>query len=164
MNDSLVPSKVWHLFSHKFFFSSSSWSAPTCFSVLVISSTIAVMQYVQAASVHRYVQGGATRDLACHTSSRQGCQMCTFSNLGSFWRVLPWKMLVHLINFADIMYTYFIGIWYNFWLFDVFFPFWYVVQRKIWQPCLSDSVQIFWLMPLKIFSMISVMQATTVVR
>jgi hypothetical protein len=60
-----------------------------------------------------------------------------------FGGVLHWKILVHLINFADIMYTYFIGIWYNFWLFDVFFPFWYVVQRKIWQPCLSDSVQIF---------------------
>jgi hypothetical protein len=25
--------------------------------------------------------------------------------------------------------------WYTFWLFGIFFPFWYVAARKIWQPC-----------------------------
>jgi hypothetical protein len=26
------------------------------------------------------------------------------------------------------------------WLFGIFFPFWYVVPRKIWQPCLKLNV------------------------
>jgi hypothetical protein len=29
----------------------------------------------------------------------------------------------------------FTTIWYILWLFGIFFPFWYVVARKIWQPC-----------------------------
>jgi hypothetical protein len=32
-------------------------------------------------------------------------------------------------------YTYFMAIWYILWSFGIFFPFWYVVPRKIWQPC-----------------------------
>jgi membrane protease YdiL (CAAX protease family) len=27
-----------------------------------------------------------------------------------------------------------VAIWYILWLFGLFFPFWYVVPRKIWQP------------------------------
>jgi hypothetical protein len=30
--------------------------------------------------------------------------------------------------------AYFTAIWYILWPFGIFFPFWYVVQRKIWQP------------------------------
>jgi hypothetical protein len=33
-------------------------------------------------------------------------------------------------------YTYLMAIWYILWLFGLFFPFWYIVLRKIWQPCL----------------------------
>jgi hypothetical protein len=33
--------------------------------------------------------------------------------------------------------VYFIPIWYIFWLFGIFFPFWYVLARNIWQPCLG---------------------------
>jgi hypothetical protein len=31
--------------------------------------------------------------------------------------------------------VYFVVIWSILWLFGVFFPFWYLVPRKIWQPC-----------------------------
>jgi hypothetical protein len=34
----------------------------------------------------------------------------------------------HLIYFMDLWYRYFVVIWY------FFPPFWYIVQRKIWQP------------------------------
>jgi hypothetical protein len=30
---------------------------------------------------------------------------------------------------------YFMDIWYSSWKFGIFFPFWYFVRRKIWQPC-----------------------------
>jgi hypothetical protein len=60
------------------------------------------------------------------------------SNLGKFWRVLQWKMLVdviygHLVYFTAICYTLWpFGI--ILWFFGIFFQFWYVVPRKIWQP------------------------------
>jgi hypothetical protein len=31
--------------------------------------------------------------------------------------------------------VYFVAFWSILWLFTIFFPFWYVVPRKIWQPC-----------------------------
>jgi hypothetical protein len=31
--------------------------------------------------------------------------------------------------------VYFVALWDILWLFGVFFLFWYVVPRKIWQPC-----------------------------
>jgi hypothetical protein len=31
-------------------------------------------------------------------------------------------------------FAYFVAIWYILWLFGIFFSFWYVVPRKIWQP------------------------------
>jgi hypothetical protein len=56
----------------------------------------------------------------------QGCLMAYFQtknpNLGQFWRVMQWNMLV-----------YFVAIW----LFGIFFPFWFFVPRQIWQPCLQ---------------------------
>jgi hypothetical protein len=57
---------------------------------------------------------------------------------GKFRMVLKWKVLVCLIALwsalwpFDIFYShlvYFGFVWY-------FFPFWYVVWRKIWQHCL----------------------------
>jgi hypothetical protein len=35
--------------------------------------------------------------------------------------------------------AYFTAIWYV-GHFDIFFPFWYVLPRKIWQPCLAIPV------------------------
>jgi hypothetical protein len=31
--------------------------------------------------------------------------------------------------------VYFVVILYILWLFGIFLPFWYVVPRKVWQPC-----------------------------
>jgi hypothetical protein len=57
-----------------------------------------------------------------------GCQMVCFQtknpNLGTFWRVLQWKMLVnstygHLVHFYGLL-LYFMDIWYILW------SFWYI--------------------------------------
>jgi hypothetical protein len=60
-------------------------------------------------------------------------------NLGNFWRVLQWKMVVY---FMSIWSTYYTAIGNILWLFGIlcdhlvyFSPFWRVVPRKIWQPC-----------------------------
>jgi hypothetical protein len=70
----------------------------------------------------------------CLQCAMQGCQMLYFEtknpNLGKIWRVLQWKMMVHFNGHL----AYFTSIWYIFWPFGIFFPFWYVVPRKIWQP------------------------------
>jgi hypothetical protein len=47
---------------------------------------------------------------------------------------IKWKTLVY---FKVIWSTMFAAFWYILWLFGIFFPFWYVVPRKIWQPCCS---------------------------
>jgi hypothetical protein len=60
--------------------------------------------------------------------SYRGCQMVCFQtknpNLGKVWMVLQWKIFVlfyiNLVYFMEICY--------------IFFPFWCVVPRKIWQP------------------------------
>jgi hypothetical protein len=58
----------------------------------------------------------------CHERSRldQGCQMVCFQtknpNLGKFWRVLQWKMMVYFMVTWSILrsfYTYFMDIWYS---------------------------------------------------
>jgi hypothetical protein len=58
----------------------------------------------------------------------QGCQMVFFqtknTNLGTFWRVLQWKM-----------FEYFMSIRYILRPFGIFSGFWYIFSRKIWQPC-----------------------------
>jgi hypothetical protein len=81
----------------------------------------------------------------------QGYQMVYFqtrnSKLGKFWRVLQGKMLVYrYIGIMAIWYmllpfgifychlVYFVATWGILWLFGIFFPFWYVLQSKIWQP------------------------------
>jgi hypothetical protein len=72
----------------------------------------------------------------------QGCQMVCFRiknpNLGKFWRVLHRKMLVHFMDTCLVRFTVFC---YILWTFGIvcgnlvyFFPFWYFVPRKIWQP------------------------------
>jgi hypothetical protein len=39
--------------------------------------------------------------------------------------------------------VYFVTIWYILWSFGIFFPFWYIVPRQIWQPlCRVQSVGI----------------------
>jgi hypothetical protein len=74
-------------------------------------------------------------------------------NLGKFWRALQWKALVYLlpfglfhgqlVNFNTIWSTsqpigkfnghlvHFVVVW--------FLPFWYVVPKKIWQPCSQEE-------------------------
>jgi hypothetical protein len=34
-------------------------------------------------------------------------------------------------------------IWYSSWYFGIFFPFWYFVPRKIWQPCIVPQSEDF---------------------
>jgi hypothetical protein len=52
-------------------------------------------------------------------------------NLGKFWRVLQWKMLVYCTAIWYIFWP--IGIQYMVSCYVHIFPFWYVVPRKIWQ-------------------------------
>jgi hypothetical protein len=69
-----------------------------------------------------------------------GCQMVYFQtkipNLGKFRRVLQWKMLVFLWAFGKfyghLVYFMAMGIFDDFLVY--FFTFWYVVERKFWQP------------------------------
>jgi hypothetical protein len=65
--------------------------------------------------------------------------------LGKFWKVLQWKILVFFMALLSILrpivifyghLVHFVDIWY------VFPRFWYVVPRKIWQPCSVDSLSI----------------------
>jgi hypothetical protein len=54
-----------------------------------------------------------------------GCQMAHFEtknpNLGKFWRVLQWTMLVYFIVMVNfIAFFDFVAIWDIFWLFGVF--------------------------------------------
>jgi hypothetical protein len=46
---------------------------------------------------------------------------------------------VHLVRFA--IYYLCMAIWYIFGLFGIFFPFWYLVARKIWQPFLGTTLE-----------------------
>jgi hypothetical protein len=60
----------------------------------------------------------------------------------SIWYILhPFgTFFSHLVHFLVIWYifcghlVYFVAIWYILWPFDIFFLFWYVAARKIWQP------------------------------
>jgi hypothetical protein len=40
----------------------------------------------------------------------------------------------HLVLFY-VCLVYSVAIWSSLWPFGIFFPFWYVAPRKIWQPC-----------------------------
>jgi uncharacterized Tic20 family protein len=66
------------------------------------------------------------------------------SNLGKFWRVLQRNMLVHFMALWSTLMPF--GIQCGHFLpivpiYAYIFPFWYVVPRKIWQPC---SKEIYW--------------------
>jgi hypothetical protein len=52
-------------------------------------------------------------------------------NLGQFWRVLDWKILVYFTTIGNILWP--LGIFCGHLVY--FLPFWYFVPRKIWQPC-----------------------------
>jgi hypothetical protein len=81
----------------------------------------------------------------------QGCQMVHFqtknSNLGKFWSVLQCikgvgKVYGHSEYLTLISYfLWWFGILCGY--FGTLFPFWYVVQRKIWQPWCSNIFQKF---------------------
>jgi hypothetical protein len=71
---------------------------------------------------------------------KQGCQMVCFQtknpNLGKFWRVLQWKIMVYFMDTRSILRS--LVIFYGHLVHIVhgnFFPFWNFVPRKIWQPC-----------------------------
>jgi hypothetical protein len=77
------------------------------------------------------------------TLLKQGCQMVCFQtknpNLGQFWKVMQWKILVYFMDTWSILRSFVIFyrhlvelvvIWY-------IFPFWYFVPKKIWQPCVK---------------------------
>jgi hypothetical protein len=55
-------------------------------------------------------------------------------NLGKFR-----KMLVYFVAMRSIFRTFgiFLEIWDILWSFGIFSPFWYVVPRKVWQPCIQ---------------------------
>jgi hypothetical protein len=70
-----------------------------------------------------------------------GCQMLYFKTknpiLGKFLRVLKWKVLVYFMALCSILrpFSIFCGhliIFHGYLVY--FFPFWYLVPRKIWQP------------------------------
>jgi hypothetical protein len=83
------------------------------------------------------------------TTNEQGCQMVSFQtknpNLGKFWRVLDWKMLIYFMAIWNVLQTFgmfyrhlecFTDIWnvlQTFGIFCVhlvhFFRFWYHVPR-----------------------------------
>jgi hypothetical protein len=43
-------------------------------------------------------------------------------NLGTFWRVLQWKILAYFMIIWSILRQYFRAIWYILWFFGIFFP------------------------------------------
>jgi hypothetical protein len=53
-------------------------------------------------------------------------------DLGKFWWALEWKMLVFCMVIWNILWPF--G---NLVVIRTFSPFWYIVSRKIWQPCLG---------------------------
>jgi hypothetical protein len=62
-----------------------------------------------------------------------------YPSLGKFWRVFQRKMLVNFVAIWSILrpyiyVIYFVTILYFGWSFGIFFTFWYVVPRWIWQP------------------------------
>jgi hypothetical protein len=63
--------------------------------------------------------------------------------LGKFWSVLQWKMLVYFRDIWSLFGPFHIGFLWTFGTFccDLvhFPPVWYIVPRKIWQPCNQAS-------------------------
>jgi hypothetical protein len=65
----------------------------------------------------------------------QGCQMAYFQNEKSQFGQFLGGLAMEDVGIFNGHLVYFTAIWYILWLFGVFSPFWYVVPRKIWQPC-----------------------------
>jgi hypothetical protein len=76
------------------------------------------------------------------TTVTQGCQMAYFqtkiTNLGKFWRALQWKMLAYFMVISSILQPFGIFCW-SYGILVYIFTFWYVIWRKIWQPCCDLS-------------------------
>jgi hypothetical protein len=53
-------------------------------------------------------------------------------DLGKFWRVLQWKMLVYFMAIWSILLPFgiFVAIWYILWLFGTFFPVFVCCAKK----------------------------------
>jgi hypothetical protein len=81
-------------------------------------------------------------------SWKQGCQMAYFQtknpDLGKFWSVLLWKMLVYFTAILFILRLFGIvcpfGLSCGYLVYCFFI--WYVTPRKIWQPCLEKRYSI----------------------
>jgi hypothetical protein len=60
-------------------------------------------------------------------------------DFGKFWSVLQRRMLEYYMSMWSILQLIYIfcGHLVNFIFFGIFFPFWSVVPRKIWQPMLD---------------------------
>jgi hypothetical protein len=54
-------------------------------------------------------------------------------NLGKFWRVLQWKVLVYFMDIGSILWSFLTFCGHL--VFNGLSPFWYIVPRKIWQSC-----------------------------
>jgi hypothetical protein len=92
-------------------------------------------------AVHMYI---VRHMLSIRIYLPQGCQMTYFQtknpNLGKFCKGLAMEEVCKCYGHFDS----FMAIWYILWPFNVYFyvclvhlfPFWYVVKRKIWQPCI----------------------------
>jgi hypothetical protein len=65
-------------------------------------------------------------------------------HLGKFWRVFQWEMLVYFIAVWSILRAIgiFVANWYFYCHLVYFFPFWYVEERKIWQPCFGCGLSV----------------------
>jgi hypothetical protein len=63
--------------------------------------------------------------------------------LDKFWRVLHLEMVVYFMDTWSILclLVYFMAICYILLQVGIFFPFWYFVARKIWQPCVCVWTQ-----------------------
>jgi hypothetical protein len=81
------------------------------------------------------------------TSRIQGCQMVYIFayQKSKFWYIWEGLGMENVVCFGPfgIFYVhlmYFMTLEYILWSFGVFFTFWYVLQRKIWQPWLKPKL------------------------
>jgi hypothetical protein len=85
----------------------------------------------------QYVEAACSVLWRLKSQSKQGCQMVYFQtknhNLGKFWRVLQWKMLVYFVPFV------FVAIWHILWPFGIYYghlayllAIWHMYLMAIW--------------------------------
>jgi hypothetical protein len=70
------------------------------------------------------------------------CFQTRHPNLGKFWRLLQWKMLVYFMDTCGPFY----GLCYSLWTFGIVcgilvyvFPYWYLYQEKSGNPVQEDD-------------------------